>query len=121
MKYASQTKDRLKTRIIPEKAIENHILRWLNITGIFAWKNQSIGIFDPVKKIYRRSNNPFHIKGVSDILGILADGRLLAIEVKSKTGKPSVEQIEFIKKINNSGGKAFIARSLEDVQEELNK
>lgn len=108
-------------RVIPEKAIENHILRWLSLNGIFAWKNQSVGIFDPVKKIYRKSNNPYHIKGVSDIIGILSDGRFLAIEVKSKTGKPSPEQINFIKQINDSGGKAFIARSLEDVQEELHK
>lgn len=104
-----------------EKLIENHILRWLSLNGIFAWKNQSVGIFDPVKKIYRKSNNPYHIKGVSDIIGILSDGRFLAIEVKSKTGKPSPEQINFIKQINDSGGKAFIARSLEDVQEELHK
>lgn len=108
-------------RVIPEKAIENGILRWLSLNGIFAWKNQSVGIFDPVKKIYRKSNNPYHIKGVSDIIGILSDGRFLAIEVKSKTGKPSPEQINFIKQINDSGGKAFIARSLEDVQEELHK
>jgi hypothetical protein len=107
----------LKTRVIPEKAIENHILRWLNMSGIFAWKNQSVGIFDPVKKIYRRSNNPFHIKGVSDVLGILPDGKLLAIEVKSKTGKPSPEQIQFIEKIKASGGVAFVARSLDEVME----
>lgn len=102
-----------------EKLIENHILRWLNISGIYAWKNQSVGIFDPVKKIYRRSNNPFHIKGVSDILGILPDGKFLAIEVKSKTGKASPEQIMFIEKINKNGGKAFVAKTLEDVQEAL--
>jgi hypothetical protein len=106
-------------RITPEKAIENVILHWLNISGFYAWKNQSVGIFDPVKKIYRRSNNPYHIKGVSDILGVLPDGRLLAIEVKSKTGKPSDEQISFITRINHHGGLAFVARSLSEVQEIL--
>lgn len=111
----------MKTKVIPEKAIENQILRWLSISGIFAWKNQSVGIYDPIKKIYRRSNNPYHIKGVSDILGILPDGRFLAIEVKSKTGKPSPEQVRFIKTINESGGLAFVAKSLEDAQEEIKK
>lgn len=108
-------------RVIPEKSIENGILRWLNLSGIFAWKNQSVGIFDPVKKIYRRSNNPFHIKGVSDVLGILPDGRLLAIEVKSATGRASPEQIAFIDKINTAGGLAFVARSLDEVQEKIKK
>ena len=109
----------MSKRVIPEKAIENHILRWLNMSGIFAWKNQSVGIYDPVKKIYRRSNNPYHIKGVSDILGILPDGRLLAIEVKSATGKASEEQKAFIDKVNGSGGVGFIARSLDQVIEYL--
>jgi len=106
-------------RVVPEKAIENQILHFLFKKKVFAWKNQSVGIFDPIKKVYRRSNNPFHIKGVADIIGVLPDGRFLAIEVKSKTGKASPEQIEFIKKINFMGGKAFIARSVEDVESEL--
>lgn len=106
---------------IPEKTIENQILHYLFKQGIFAWKNQSVGIFDPIKKIYRKSNNPFHIKGVSDILGIMPTGRLLAIEVKAKYGKPSPEQVLFIDKINKSGGLAFIAKSLEDVVQGLNQ
>lgn len=107
------------SKIIPEKIIENHVLQFLFKRGIFAWKNQSVGIFDPIRKIYRKSNNPFHIKGVSDVLGILPGGRLLAIEVKSKVGRPSPEQILFIDKINKSGGLAFIARSVEEVEERL--
>lgn len=103
----------------PEKAIENQILHFLFKRGIFAWKNQSVGIFDPIRKIYRRSNNPFHIKGVSDILGILPGGRFLAIEVKAKYGKPSPEQVLFLDKITKSGGVGFIAKSVEDVEKVL--
>jgi hypothetical protein len=106
-------------RVQPEKAIENQILHLLFRRGIFAWKNQSVGIYDPIKKIYRKSNNPFHIKGVSDVLGILPDGRLLAIEVKTETGRVSPEQKEFIARINECGGMAFVARCLADVEREL--
>jgi len=106
-------------RVIPEKAIENQILHYLYKKKIFAWKNQSTGVFDPIKKIYRKSNNPFHIRGVADILGILPDGRFLAIEVKSQTGRASEEQKKFIWQINARGGKAFIAKSIEDVDSEL--
>ncbi len=104
----------------PEKLIENQILHYLFRRGIFAWKNQSVGVFDPVKRIYRKSNNPFHIKGVSDILGILNDGRLLAIEVKTEKGRASPEQQLFIQKIKDRGGIAFVARSVYDVEKELN-
>lgn len=104
-----------------EKEIENSILHFLNsFLGIKCWKNQSTGVFDPVKKIYRKSNNKHHIKGVSDILGII-QGRFLAIEVKSETGKLTPEQKAFILSINEEGGIAFVARSLQDVVTNLTK
>ena len=108
-------------KVIPEKQIENEILNWLSSQGIFAWKNQSVGIYNPVRKAFMRRTSPHHIKGVSDILGILKDGRLLAIEVKAKYGKPSPEQTLFIEKIKKNGGIAFIARSIQEVSEEFNK
>lgn len=103
---------------LSEKTIENHILIYLKSRGIFAWKNQSVGVFDPVKKIYRKSKNPFHLNGTSDIIGIYK-GKMLAIEVKSNRGVVSEEQKEFINNINKLGGIAFIARSLDDVVEKL--
>jgi hypothetical protein len=39
-------------RVVPEKAIENQILHFLFKKKVFAWKNQSVGIFDPIKKVY---------------------------------------------------------------------
>lgn len=101
-----------------EKQIENLILNYLRAKGFYAWKNQSIGVFDPVKKIYRKSNNRHHIKGVSDIIA-LKHGKAVFIEVKSKTGRPSQEQIVFMNNIKSVGGIAFIARSIEDVLNEL--
>jgi penicillin-binding protein-related factor A (putative recombinase) len=95
-----------------EKQIENEILNFLKTMGVFCWKNQSVGIFDPVKKVYRKSNNVHHIKGVADILGII-HGRFLAIEVKSETGSLTTEQKIFLKTINDEGGVAFVARSVE--------
>jgi hypothetical protein len=86
----------------------------LNVHRIFAWKNQSVGIFDPVKKVYRRPMNKYHMIGVSDILGVY-DGKFLAIEVKTQSGVVSNEQRSFINQINREGGIAFVARSLDDV------
>lgn len=108
-----------KEKHIPEKAIENQILLYLYKKNIYSWKNQSVGIYDQRLGIYRKSNNPFHKKGVSDILGLLPGGRFLAIEVKARYGKVSPEQEQFINDVNKSGGLAFVARSVQDVIEKL--
>lgn len=57
--------------------------------------------------------------GTSDIIGCY-NGRFLAIEVKKpKPNKtyPTKEQRDFIQEINDLGGLAFVARSVEDVIE----
>ncbi len=97
-----------------EAEIQNLILDFLNRNRIFAFRVNTTGIFDPVKKIYRTMGK-FSLKGVSDIIGILPNGRFLAIEVKSSTGRVSTEQQAFINKIMAMGGVALVARSLEDV------
>lgn len=99
-----------------EKELENQILDWLAFNKIFAWKNQTVGIYDPTKKVYRMNRSAHHLKGVSDILGILPNGRLLAIEVKTPTGVVSPEQKAFIEKAQSLGAFSIVARSLEDVK-----
>lgn len=103
-----------------EKDIENAILAYLHYNKVFAWKNQSTGIYDPRLKTFRRINNPFHIKGVPDILGIFK-GRPLAIEVKSKGNYPSPEQKAFMERFRANGGVCFIARSVDDVIKNLSE
>jgi hypothetical protein len=120
---------------ITEKMIENQILTYLANKKIFAWKNQSQGTFDPRKGVFRKSRNVHHINGVSDILGII-DGKLLAIEVKKpyisrKTLQikyrtqeeleklASEDQIRFINRVKSLGGIAFLADSIETVEDQL--
>ena len=49
-------------------------------------------------------------KGVSDLVGMLGDGSFLAIEVKSpqRRNKVTHQQQEFIDKVNDNGGLAFV-------------
>jgi len=117
-----------------EKQIENQILAYLGIKKIFAFKNQSTGIFDPSKGSFRKLSQ-YQIRGSADILGCVG-GLMLCVEVKKptiskKTGqiiprtqeelakKASPEQIEFINKIKDLGGIAFFADSLDVVKEQL--
>ena len=58
-------------------------------------------------------------KGMSDIMGILKDGRTLCIETKSRTGKVQPHQQAFLDSINAAGGLAFVARSTDDVINKL--
>ena len=60
---------------------------------------------------YIRANTQ---KGMSDIMGILKDGRTLAIEVKSRTGRMRPGQEEFLQTIRSAGGVAGVCRSVED-------
>lgn len=59
--------------------------------------------------------------GCSDVLGMLRDGRFLAVEVKGPTGRLRAEQAVFLERINCAGGVGFMARDLRDVHLELNQ
>ena len=78
------------------------------------WPNDSVGIWDPIKKSYRRKMSIFHRRGVADVLGIW-DGKPLAIETKSKVGRLRPEQELFLNEFQAHGGIAIVARSLHDV------
>jgi len=58
------------------------------------------------------------VKGIPDIIG-LWEGRMLAIEVKAPKGRVSPYQEQWIRRINQAGGIAFVARSPQDVIEKL--
>ncbi len=61
----------------------------------------------------------FGFTGCPDVLGQLDDGRVLAVEVKSPTGKLRPEQSIFLDRIKAAGGVAFVARDCRDVFREL--
>lgn len=105
-----------KKKRVREKDIENLILKYLNILpSTFAWKNNTTGVYDEKRGCYRRQQNKWAINGVSDILGI-RHGRLLAIEVKTPSGKVTQEQQQFIDRVNKEGGIAGVARSIADAR-----
>lgn len=53
--------------------------------------------------------------GCSDILGMLTNGRFLAIECKSRVGRLSPEQAAFLDAVNAGGGLGIVALSVDDV------
>ena len=84
---------------------------WRQNTGL-AWVGQA---FD-LKQGGVMIQNPRRLHaglcvGSSDIIGIAPDGRFLAVEVKTKTGKVTKEQQRFIEAVKQHGGIAGVARS----------
>lgn len=104
-----------------ESEIERLILDYLHhLKDCFVWKNVTNGYYDAKIGRYRRQVSPYAIKGVADILGIYR-GRPIAIEVKSRSGRPTIDQVDFLQRFVDHGGIAGICRSLEDVQKLLLK
>ena len=68
---------------------------------------------------FKHWGGPMGEKGVSDIIGC-KDGRFLAIEIKTEKGRVTPHQQRFLDRVNEAGGVAFVARSIEDVVEGLN-
>ncbi len=111
-----------KTKIpLPKEAeIQKQILMYLSVRGVFHWRQNSGALVLPAtnkrgRGFYRFCSMP----GVSDILGVLPDGRFLAIEVKRPGQKPTTSQAAFIDAVNRLGGLAFVAHSVGDVEKGL--
>lgn len=56
--------------------------------------------------------------GVSDLL-ICYDGRFFAAELKARYGKPTITQLEFIKKVEAAGGHGAVIYTLRNLLELL--
>lgn len=83
--------------------------------GAYLWRNNSGGMYDAKGRFVRYGL----CVGSSDLIGVLPDGRFLAIEVKAKGKNSTKEQKKFLEWIREKGGVAFVARSAEDVKKNL--
>lgn len=59
--------------------------------------------------------------GVSDIIGCLPDGTMLAVEVKMPGKKPTQEQLDFLEMVASKGGFAVWVDSVAGLDDELVK
>lgn len=92
-----------KTPAQSERELTRVIRHTLNTLGVWHYKvHQGLG------------STP----GIPDIIGIW-NGHLLAIEVKTAKGKLSPQQETKLMEINQNGGLAFVARSVDDVIDKL--
>lgn len=99
-----------------ESGIVTACLQLLAVRKVFAWRCNNTGIWDAAKGIYRKFGG---LPGVSDILGVLDDGRFLAVEVKTSTGKLRDDQRTFLDAVQKRGGLALVVRSVADLDRAL--
>jgi hypothetical protein len=105
----------LKFMLVPEKTIQRMILTFLAAHKIFVFRINTTGVYDTKRNIFRTLHG-FSMKGVADILGMMPDGRFLAIEVKTAKGVQSFDQKHFEECVKKNNGIYILARSVDDVR-----
>ena len=100
----------------PHNDLVNVCLSWLAIAKIPAWQNNS-GAYKRGKSYIR-----YGFPGSPDILGCLPpNGRILGVECKTGAGKPTDEQVEFLRTINDAGGLGIVVYTLDELQAALDE
>ena len=93
-----------------EANILNDCMVALSEAGCMVWRNNTGVLPD-------KTGRPIRFGlcvGSSDIIGICADGRFLAVECKSKTGRATEKQLTFLRNVARMGGRAGVARSADE-------
>ena len=115
---------RLRRPEPPEQAIQDAVLRYLALDRRVAWArrfNTGASLIEGHDAQGRKTRRfvKFAFPGCADILGQLASGHFLAVEVKRPSTKPTPEQAAFLGEVRRHGGLAVVARSVVDVQQAL--
>lgn len=101
----------------PEQALDHSIMLWC---GKHNWLcfHINVGKFKLPNGTYFQTGVPV---GWPDLTIITDDGRVIFCETKIKPRKPTQEQLNFIENLNSRGIKAFVAYTLEEFVEEIEK
>ena len=60
----------------PANALAKYVIMRCNSMGMYAWRNNTVGVYDPKTKSYRA--NVTH-RGVADVIGVDCDGQVLVL------------------------------------------
>jgi len=82
----------------------------LSKAGATVWRQNTGALQDKSGRLVRYGL----CVGSSDVIGICPDGRFLAIEVKAQGGRVTPEQVKFLDAVKAKGGRAGVARCVED-------
>jgi hypothetical protein len=101
-----------------EQSLIRPALQLLGLRGCMAWRNNSgatSATHNGRKRFVRFGGTP----GCSDIIGLMPNGRFLALELKSDTGRLTPAQRSFLERVEQLGGLALVVRSLKELERAL--
>lgn len=122
LSFARGRRSRLRYVQTAEEAdVLRACLRYLLLAGIPHWRANAgaarLQHQDGSERFVR-----FGIEGQSDILGVIpGTGRFLAVETKAPGGRLSDDQVAFLEMVNRAGGLGIVARSAEELAEQLDQ
>lgn len=100
-----------------EQALSNAVMNYLSIKGILHYKVRNTGSIIHKRGgglAYGRDRYATTQRGAPDILA-WDNGKAYAFELKSKKGRVSTEQEEWLSKFRDEGGIGMVVRSLDEV------
>lgn len=101
-----------------EHAIQDAIRRAVPPTRAVLWHNSTGQV-----EIPRADGGITHLRyglavGSADLVGVRRpDGRFVALEVKSATGRPTPDQLQWLDLVRRCGGIAAVVRSVDEALE----
>ena len=106
--------------VVREQDIVNACLDLLRLRGVFAYR-QNQGAFHPRDRHGERFIRFTSINGVSDIIGVLPNGRFLAVECKRPGNNPTNDQQAFLDAVRRRGGLALVVYDASDLDDIINR
>jgi hypothetical protein len=98
-----------------EKDVVKACLQYLRLVGVFAWRQNQGAVKVTPASGPRRFFRFASAEGISDIIGVLPGGRLLAVECKREDGKVRESQERFLSAVRAKGGLALVVRSVTEL------
>jgi hypothetical protein len=97
----------MKSFVPTEAEVQKSCLAILAARGVLAWRSNSRVFRVPGVGGRERLMRAGLGKASADLIGILPDGRFVAVECKREGEKPTAEQVAWLTRVNLQGGLAF--------------
>lgn len=118
MKYAARTaaKPKKKSKKQPEKLIQDAVIKYLQLQNYFVMRLNSSTVQSAETGTYLSSYRIAGLgsSGASDVL-VGKNGKIVFVEIKTKTGRQSESQKKFQNHVERLGYKYLIVSDLEQI------
>lgn len=105
-----------KIKLIPSEAeVQNAVCEYLERKRRFFWRQNTTGLYDPIKKSFRKMPK-YAMKGVADVIVITDGGYAVFLEIKRQGEKLRPEQKVFQELCNKVGAEYHVITSVDQLK-----